>query len=1536
MSQGCTISVEEIQSWWEVPAIAHFCSLFRTAFNLPDFEIEELEQAVLKQDADFLADLVCCLLQGCYQRTDITPQGFSSYLEDIISYRWELEEGKPNPLREGPFEQLPPRIQVELLHRLCDYRLDAADVFDLLKGLDADSLRVEPLGEDGSGAMYWYFYGTRMYKEEPVQIRTEGACEMFVVKEPEKRKRGRPPKKKNLEEKLLSRTDAMMDESKNLHTGSTCGSDRERGAWSLVCDTEEQWARLAESIKDKQSPQDRHLYRIITQNFIPEIGSMIEHKEKEQKQKLMGSYHKLSEKNVIKEERIKAKSEVKQQKEEEADRQLLLERLMQEQREQEELEREKAVEERARRRKLREEKAWLLSQGKPLPPELVNLEPHSPIHHNNKTKEFYEIDDDYTALYTVLDVLKAHKDAWPFLEPVDESYAPNYHQIIKMPMDLSTIERKLNDGEYVIKEEFVKDVKLMFENCLEYNGEDSEYTIMAESLDRCFSRALQKHCPPEDCDTDEEFHVSAEDKDRKERKRSKGQRQAGPEGLIRATELAHRRKAFPSGKSTSNEKRCKTAVPPPSLMKSETTTSPNAVLNQMKPSTDIQPNLYLPTKQLHHPTDPSGPRMLTQLMLVHGQNPVMSMESRSQCIPHNYNIQATYGEGHYAGPRYPMTETRPFPPHHQKQHAYMGPMHGPSLGPRPVALQSGGLCTPPSEGSMYPSNQRPDGGQMFYRGVSRHSGLDVPPQHSSCPPGQPPNIWSGMNNHFQPRQSGPMMLEQNRKQRHPFNLGVVHPLPPKSWPEQPVDCTPHNNQNKIPGVVGSLPPISQRPMMPSNSKPHLASMLESPEMLALQQLTASSQASSSRPVATFPVFPQGSGPLYFSQKAPPDVQPLCPVTDSHSIHNKEMGENCKLSLSPSKRLLSAKPKSATLSNSLECTSAQARGPVKTKSGISYEKPYDQGSVSEKGSHVPVIDLCKQERNHCVPQYHGQVSQNSPQQTVLGEPSQLSQTHLPQNSQNTVHHNPTLQNSSNGPQHAPYNASSTTSQQSSLDGSSQSPQNVSSLKPQKFSPHTSQEGQQVPQAVPQQVSSALKISEEQKMPLFMTQNSHFDSFQKTPLCAPHSPSQITQSSAVNIPRDVKVHIQDKQSNLKSEPPGAPKTIPFTSLPVSSTVPQIDTQSTAADNGDHTHSETQKQKVSVEISESQDNSNSDMIRSANGPLKPSAKSQLQVEDQSLGVFQVAGAAHSQVIPPSHHGQKNDTSAHYNHSSQINQLYMQHIEKSVQSPNGQPPSQNTSQNVNIHPSDARYPSYQHHVPYSYHIAGKPPEGRSDVFPQYQQQHYYPQQQSNRSSFLTEEWHRRHYSGPGNAYPPASVNGHLKESSISQVSSDGTGGSLISPSPLSSRPDGGPVEAKEAVSSVKPAQLEESLDRAESPKEILDLDSHRLAPHSHPTYPQHSANLMYDTQTVQSGIQQDGRAHPLHMMNRVTFPSQNYARAHYSPQQPNCHFMEALQHPQRLPFPLGQTHISVSRRSHLVPHFQGRMPLQSRLPSENFFHPR
>lgn len=89
---------------------------------------------------------------------------------------------------------------------------------------------------------------------------------------------------------------------------------------------------------------------------------------------------------------------------------------------------------------------------------------------------------------------------------------------------------------------------------------------MAESLERCFSRALLKHFPTEDGDTDEEFHVGSEERVGKEKKKSKSHRPSGPDSLIRATEQVQKRKATNNGNGNNQyQDKLNSALQPPPL-----------------------------------------------------------------------------------------------------------------------------------------------------------------------------------------------------------------------------------------------------------------------------------------------------------------------------------------------------------------------------------------------------------------------------------------------------------------------------------------------------------------------------------------------------------------------------------------------------------------------------------------------------------------------------------------------------------------------------------------------------------------------------------------------------------------------------------------------------------------------------------------------------------------------------------------------------------------------------------------------------------
>ncbi|XP_025960241.2 tripartite motif-containing protein 66 isoform X1 [Dromaius novaehollandiae] len=85
----------------------------------------------------------------------------------------------------------------------------------------------------------------------------------------------------------------------------------------------------------------------------------------------------------------------------------------------------------------------------------------------------------------------------PFHEPVSP-LARHYYQIIKRPMDLSVIRKKLqkkDKSHYLAPEELVTDVRLMFWNCAKFNYPDSEVAEAGRCLDVFFEGKLKEIYP---------------------------------------------------------------------------------------------------------------------------------------------------------------------------------------------------------------------------------------------------------------------------------------------------------------------------------------------------------------------------------------------------------------------------------------------------------------------------------------------------------------------------------------------------------------------------------------------------------------------------------------------------------------------------------------------------------------------------------------------------------------------------------------------------------------------------------------------------------------------------------------------------------------------------------------------------------------------------------------------------------------------------------------------------------------------------------
>lgn len=487
--------MDEIRSWWEIPCVSHFCHIFAKPFKLPDFEIEELEDTLLldepKEDPtpSLLVKLYCALLNGIVDK-DVSEENWEFFMKMHLEWRCEYLHEKFNPHEGKTYKELTTRNKVDIIHHICHWRMELDDIGELLRGQDGPLLRVEPLGKDDDGNIYWYFYGTRLYMETAKKKIKKNGLE------------GTPGKGRG-RSKGKTKEIGKMD-------------DKEEGVWKIVCSTSDEWEEIVDRLRECKKTEARRLCNYINVELLPEVLYLLQQKEKIFKRKLLMELPRRTsdriaqkalkieeerydalEREIQREEQRKEEEEEKAREEEEAEKK-------HQEKMAEVIQRRKARKEEQEKQRQQEEENWSRAlSGELSGPRKAAL---GAVQGVVQTQHLIEAKDEdlYTDMYKALNGLRKLEDSWVFEDPVTEDIAPGYFDVVEKPMDYSTVEKKIEKGSYVGKEEFIADVELIFNNCKDYNGEDSEYYDLANEMLETFHKLMQQLEGEVDDDEDDE------------------------------------------------------------------------------------------------------------------------------------------------------------------------------------------------------------------------------------------------------------------------------------------------------------------------------------------------------------------------------------------------------------------------------------------------------------------------------------------------------------------------------------------------------------------------------------------------------------------------------------------------------------------------------------------------------------------------------------------------------------------------------------------------------------------------------------------------------------------------------------------------------------------------------------------------------------------------------------------------------------------------------------------------------------------------
>ena len=114
-----------------------------------------------------------------------------------------------------------------------------------------------------------------------------------------------------------------------------------------------------------------------------------------------------------------------------------------------------------------------------------------------KEPAYYKIEigeEEKKKLGKIFETMENDAQALDFLTPVDYVGLGilDYPTIITNPMDLGTVKKNLENGDYKLFQDFMNDINLIWKNCRTYNQPGSEIVKMANHCDKKIKQLIDK------------------------------------------------------------------------------------------------------------------------------------------------------------------------------------------------------------------------------------------------------------------------------------------------------------------------------------------------------------------------------------------------------------------------------------------------------------------------------------------------------------------------------------------------------------------------------------------------------------------------------------------------------------------------------------------------------------------------------------------------------------------------------------------------------------------------------------------------------------------------------------------------------------------------------------------------------------------------------------------------------------------------------------------------------------------------------------